>query len=511
MAVATFLLEKGAEVGAVDGDGQTALHWACVRGSLPCAELLLRSGASVSSRDVRGYDCAHVAAQYGHTGILYHFKTRWDAHLDALDLDGRSPLHWAAYKGFPDAVKLLLFCDADESRQDKEGCSPLHWAAIRGKSEAAHVLAQAGGLALMEATDSEGSTAAQLATDKGHKSLGGFLAHHQDRLRDETSSKKSPGAFFNDKGMAMACLALILGLVFMFVHTVVLADGMPVMDVHLAAWSWLVVLSSGAGLFLMYRVSTADPGFVDAAHAAEVLGARGGAGHSADQFPARHEAPSGGAHRRSSSAGGFASGGFEGGGAKHPRLDHPELKAGNWSTLCPTCKIVKPWGTKHCSVTNRCVKRFDHYCPWMGNVIGKKNLRDFVFFLALETLAMLVAFLVGVARLRQGGPTPGPFTMTYITMFLVFDGAVLFPVGFLFAAQVHQALRNITTNELANAHRYHYLRDADGKFRNPFDRGMASNARAFLRGVENEAAVQRETVLNMREMEGILKGSDEAV
>ena len=119
VAVATFLLERGADVGAQDGDGQTALHWACVRGSLPCAELLLRSGGSVASRDVRGYDCAHVAAQYGHTGILYHFKTRWDAHLDALDLDGRSPLHWAAYKGFPDAVKLLLFCDADAARQDK--------------------------------------------------------------------------------------------------------------------------------------------------------------------------------------------------------------------------------------------------------------------------------------------------------------------------------------------------------------------------------------------------------
>ena len=503
VAVATFLLEKGAEVGAKDGDSQTALHWACVRGSLPCAELLLRSGASIASRDVRGYDCAHVAAQYGHTGILYHFKTKWDAHLDALDLDGRSPLHWAAYKGFPDAVKLLLFCDADVARQDKEGCTPLHWAAIRGKSEAAHVLAQAGGLALLEATDSEGSTAAQLATDKGHKSLGGFLAHHQERLRDEARGK-SPGAFLNDKGMAVACLALILGLVFLFVHTVVLADGMPNMDVHLAAWSWLVVLSSGAGLFLMYRVSTADPGFVDAAHAAEGFGARGGA-------KARHEAVNGAAHRRSSSVGGFVGGGGFDGGGKHPHLEHPELRAGNWSALCPTCKIVKPWGTKHCSVTNRCVKRFDHYCPWMGNVIGKKNLRDFVFFLVLETFAMFVAFLVAIARLRQGGPTPGPFTMTYITMFLVFDGAVLFPVGMLTGAQVHQALRNITTNELANAHRYHYLRDADGKFRNPFDRGMANNARAFLRGVENEAAVQRETVVNMREMEGALRGSDEAV
>ena len=63
MAVATFLLEKGAEVGAVDGDGQTALHWACVRGSLPCAELLLRKGAELNAADSRGYVPLHVAAQ----------------------------------------------------------------------------------------------------------------------------------------------------------------------------------------------------------------------------------------------------------------------------------------------------------------------------------------------------------------------------------------------------------------------------------------------------------------
>ena len=31
-------------------------------------------------------------------------------------------------KGFPDAVKLLLFCEADVMKQDSEGCTPLHWA-----------------------------------------------------------------------------------------------------------------------------------------------------------------------------------------------------------------------------------------------------------------------------------------------------------------------------------------------------------------------------------------------
>jgi ankyrin repeat protein len=48
--------------------------------------------------DCRGYGAIHVAAQYGHTGMIYHFKMRWDADVDTHDNDGRSPLHWAAYK-----------------------------------------------------------------------------------------------------------------------------------------------------------------------------------------------------------------------------------------------------------------------------------------------------------------------------------------------------------------------------------------------------------------------------
>ena len=48
------MLEKGASVNGTDNDKQTALHWACVRGSLPCAELLLRSNAKLDHVDVRG-------------------------------------------------------------------------------------------------------------------------------------------------------------------------------------------------------------------------------------------------------------------------------------------------------------------------------------------------------------------------------------------------------------------------------------------------------------------------
>lgn len=37
---------------------------------------------------------SHVAAQYGHTALLYHIVTKWGAEVDPPDHDGRSPLHW---------------------------------------------------------------------------------------------------------------------------------------------------------------------------------------------------------------------------------------------------------------------------------------------------------------------------------------------------------------------------------------------------------------------------------
>ena len=41
----------------------------------------------------------------------------------------------------------------------------------------------------------------------------------------------------------------------------------------------------------------------------------------------------------------------------------------------------------------------------------------------------------------------------------------------LTGAQLSQVFRNVTTNELSNAHRYQWLKDDDGRFANPFDRG----------------------------------------
>ena len=101
VAIITHLVdEAGAEVGAADATGQTAAHWAAVRGSLAALETLLRAGADPMAPDSRGYTVCHVAAQYGQTQLLHRLALRWGADVDTPDADGRTPLHWAAYKGY---------------------------------------------------------------------------------------------------------------------------------------------------------------------------------------------------------------------------------------------------------------------------------------------------------------------------------------------------------------------------------------------------------------------------
>jgi len=44
-----LLLDKGAGVTIANQEGNTALHWACVAGSLPAVSLLMEAGASAST------------------------------------------------------------------------------------------------------------------------------------------------------------------------------------------------------------------------------------------------------------------------------------------------------------------------------------------------------------------------------------------------------------------------------------------------------------------------------
>ncbi|KAL6749488.1 ankyrin repeat-containing domain protein [Haematococcus lacustris] len=450
VAEATFLLQRGALVNAVDHTGQTSLHWASVRGSLPVLETLLRNGGSPDIQDNRGYTAAHVAAQYGQTAVLYHLALKWGVDMDTPDADGRTPLHWAAYKGYADTLRLLLVLEASCTLADKEGCTALHWAAIKGNGEACTVLLQGGSVSVLTYKDVTGSTPAQLAVEKGHRYLGLHLAEYKQKHEGSSSSswwgKSSWLSWLTGTQLCPVIWLIGLSLMALYSHKVML----PGLSPPLMAWSWSVMLCCSLGLFFLYKTTTADPGFIPSTWTSS---------------------------------------------SSNPRLkalDSPALWAGNWHQLCVSCHIVRPLRAKHCSVTDRCIEVFDHYCPWVGNAIGKGNRHWFILFLWLELYGLATSAIITciIIHAHAASETWDTSRMAWMVAFVVADLFVGVSVAALAVAQASQIARNVTTNELANWHRYKYLQTADGSFHNPFSKGIWANcAEAFNPGTTPMAPV----------------------
>ncbi|KAL7586252.1 protein S-acyltransferase 24 [Lactuca sativa] len=476
-AAAQYIIQHGGDINATDLTGQTALHWSAVRGAIQVAELLLHEGAQINAADVYGYQTTHVAAQYGQTALLYHIVTKWNADPDLPDNDGRSPLHWAAYKGFADCIRLLLFLDAYRGRQDKEGCTPLHWAAIRGNLEACTVLVQAGKKEDLMVTDNTGLTPAQLASDKNHRQVAFFLGNAR-RMLDKRWDGNSTIGKLSKLGLAPALLCVIFVLILTYINSVIMAPNLPKMTAVSALIAWIAVLLASAGLVLFYRCSCKDPGYVKT--------------NRHDSQSMKDDEP-----------------------LLKIELGDPALLAGNWSQLCATCKIVRPVRSKHCSTCDRCVEQFDHHCPWVSNCIGKKNKRDFLGFLVLEVFAMLITGTVALTRVLTDPMAPSTFGAWLnhagnqhmgALIFIISDGFLFMGVAALTSMQISQVGRNITTNEMANMMRYSYLRGPGGRFRNPYDHGCKKNCwDLFVNGYNEdieliEEVAHRSEEINMMPM-----------
>lgn len=52
-------------------------------------------------------------------------------------------------------------------------------------------------------------------------------------------------------------------------------------------------------------------------------------------------------------------------------------------------------------VSNRCIVRMDHYCPWTNNAIGAGNQKMFILFIIYLDLASLYLYsLVAIVLVR---------------------------------------------------------------------------------------------------------------
>ena len=63
--------------------------------------------------------------------------------------------------------------------------------------------------------------------------------------------------------------------------------------------------------------------------------------------------------------------------------------------LCADCEVVRTDRSRHCSICNRCVERFDHHCPWINNCVGVDNHGVFMLFL-ISMLTLLGTTLISL-------------------------------------------------------------------------------------------------------------------
>ncbi len=110
--------------------------------------------------------------------------------------------------------------------------------------------------------------------------------------------------------------------------------------------------------------------------------------------------------------------------------------------LCVTCRIVRPLRAKHCAASDRCIEQFDHFCPWVGNAIGRRNRALFLAFLWLELGALGITAAVGALRLhaaaRRGRPGSA---VAWSAAFLVVDCFLALSVGALAVTQARRRRR----------------------------------------------------------------------
>ena len=161
LAVASFFLSHGADVNALDAQGETPLHFATELGELEMLELLLSHGANPDLRGTEGGSPARYPMEKAIERYSLKKAKLLLKHGARLVFDGFFPMHTAAGNGQLEILVWLLEQGCDKNQRDEQGCTPIMAAARRGHGNVVAALCERG--ADLASRDEEGKSLIQLA------------------------------------------------------------------------------------------------------------------------------------------------------------------------------------------------------------------------------------------------------------------------------------------------------------------------------------------------------------
>ena len=143
VAAVRALLEQGAAVDAMEGDGTTALHWASCHDEIVTVQRLLTAGAGVNVANDLGVTPLWTASQNGSEELVRILLTA-GANPNLALLSGETPVMVAARSGVREVVGLLVAHGAALEARGSRGQTALMWAVAQGHSQVVDLLLSQG-------------------------------------------------------------------------------------------------------------------------------------------------------------------------------------------------------------------------------------------------------------------------------------------------------------------------------------------------------------------------------
>ena len=169
----TSLLDRGADINAIDNKGQTAIMTSIIIGNIEGVSTLMARGADVTIADNHGNNVVHHAVNHKREIILELLLQVPQASglATSSNNSNQSPVHLAFSKNFNTMAHALLELTKSQATayQDSDGNGYLHLAALGGDCSAiCYLLNISGCVTVINCTNKQGYTPLHFAASGGH-------------------------------------------------------------------------------------------------------------------------------------------------------------------------------------------------------------------------------------------------------------------------------------------------------------------------------------------------------